>query len=795
MDGKSMELLAPAGDETALRAAVCAGADAVYLGYSHFGARASAANFDAEALEKAVAYAHLYHVRIHVTMNTLMKPEEEEAVFKALKVIEACHADAVIVQDLGVANMARESFPALDLHASTQMALHSTAGARFATAHGFQRVVLARECTLDTVRRVVQTGIDTEVFVHGALCTAMSGQCLLSSMAGGRSGNRGRCAQPCRQQVTLGGQTAALLSMRDLCLRNDLPALQAAGVASLKIEGRLKRPEYVAVVTDSYRKALDALAQGCFVPMDEAESRALRQIYHRGGFTRGHLMGEEDAALCVTDRVGHGGVAVGRVTVQKNGLAQVDLSATLHDGDGLRIESVRDVELRYSGLQQQHAATLRLHPGDQVHPGDRVVRLTDANQVEWAQQLKEPAILITMRATVCADQPMRLVVSDGKSMVEVTGETAQYPRTRALTCDEITRSLSKLADTPFVLQEEPEVETDSAFAPVSALNALRREALSQLVKTRREMFEANRPAKDKAIRLDTRNHDSRKALRPTMETLAVCFSDASAGQEFLQAGANFLLYAPLDWRSMSLQAELPLLPQGTWLVLPPQFGDEAFEEAWPAINAAQKRLGGVVLGSVGHLGLPLPLPIAFGDGIPLTNRKAAEELLNEDIAFFTFWAELNVQEIGALMQNPLPAPPLLKVYGHERVMLLNHCPERVARGLTKGRKNCALCKPGDRACASPDAAVTDRKGYRFPLRRVRFSEGCVLEMDNALPTDLGKMEEHRRALGAGMLLHFTVEPLKEQLAITSRFAQIMAGGKPTANGEATTAGHFHRGVE
>ncbi len=795
MNGKKIELLAPAGDEAALHAAVCAGANAVYLGYSHFGARASAANFDAEALEKAVAYAHLHHVCIHVTMNTLMKPEEEEAVYQALKVIAACHADAVIVQDLGVAKMARESFPALDLHASTQMALHSTAGARFAMAHGFQRVVLARECTLDTVKCVAQTGIDTEVFVHGALCTAMSGQCLLSSMAGGRSGNRGRCAQPCRQQVTLGGQTAALLSMRDLCLRNDLPALQAAGVASLKIEGRLKRPEYVAVVTDSYRKALDALAQGRFSLMDEAESRTLRQIYHRGGFTRGHLMGEEDAALCATDRVGHGGVQIGRITMQKNGLAQAELSAPLHDGDGLRIESTRDVELRYSGLQQLHTATLRLHPGDRVYPGDKVVRLTDAKQVEWAQQRKEPDIPVKMRATVCADQPMRLVVSDGLSTVETTGETAQQPRTRALTREEIIRSLGKLADTPFVLREEPVVETDSAFAPVSALNALRREALAQFEKVRREAFAGKRPQQAKAIHSKAQKRNCDIVLHPTVETLAVCFNDAAAGQEFLQAGANFLLYAPLDWRSKALQAELPRLPQGTWLVLPPQFGDEAFTEAWPAIDAVQQRLGGVVLGSVDHLGLPLPLPVAFGDGIPLTNRKAAAELLNEDIAFFMLWPELNAQEMDALTQHPLPAPPLLKVYGRERVMLLNHCPERVARGLTTGRKNCALCKPGDRACASPDAAVTDRKGYRFPLRRIRFSEGCVLEMDNALPTDLGKMEDRRRALGAGMLLNFTVEPLEEQLAITRRFVQIMAGGKPPVNGEATTAGHFHRGVE
>ena len=267
----TMELLAPAGDEAALRAAVCAGADAVYLGFARFGARASAANFDAEALEKAVAYAHLYRVRVYVTVNTLVKQAELADVYETLNTVARCKADAVIVQDAGVMRLAREAFPGLALHASTQMGIHTVAGARFLQEHGVARAVLARECTLPVAAAIGRTGVQTEVFVHGALCASVSGQCLLSSMAGGRSGNRGRCAQPCRQAVTLDGTTAALLSMKDLCLRDHLPALQQAGVTALKIEGRLKRAEYVAVVTQSYRNALDALARAAFAPADEHE--------------------------------------------------------------------------------------------------------------------------------------------------------------------------------------------------------------------------------------------------------------------------------------------------------------------------------------------------------------------------------------------------------------------------------------------------------------------------------------------------------------------------------------------
>ncbi|MDD3336044.1 MAG: U32 family peptidase, partial [Eubacteriales bacterium] len=223
------ELLCPAGEEAALRAAIDEGANAVYLGYKAYGARASAVNFDAEALERSVRYAHLYHARVHVTVNTLVKPAEFEGVREALRVIASTGADAVIVQDLGVARLVRDDFPTLDLHASTQMALSNRSDALFAKEFGFQRVVLARECTLAEVRKVVQTGIETEIFAHGALCSGVSGRCLASSMAGGRSGNRGRCAQPCRMRMKLGELDAALLSLRDLCTWQDLPVLCESG--------------------------------------------------------------------------------------------------------------------------------------------------------------------------------------------------------------------------------------------------------------------------------------------------------------------------------------------------------------------------------------------------------------------------------------------------------------------------------------------------------------------------------------------------------------------------------------
>lgn len=252
-----MENLAPAGNRASLEKAVAAGADAVYLGCSAFSARAGAGNFTEDELRNAVHYAHLHHVRVYVTVNTLIKDGELPAVYDLLAVLNSIPVDAVLIQDLGVLSMARTCFPSLPVHASTQMAIHNRTGVHWCAEQGMRCAVLARECSLNEIRLCCKENIRVETFGHGAQCVGVSGVCLFSSMAGDRSGNRGRCAQPCRMTYRYRGMKGAWLSPRDVCTRDDIPALLQAGVASLKIEGRLKRPEYVATVTASYRQAID----------------------------------------------------------------------------------------------------------------------------------------------------------------------------------------------------------------------------------------------------------------------------------------------------------------------------------------------------------------------------------------------------------------------------------------------------------------------------------------------------------------------------------------------------------
>ncbi|MBQ8174327.1 MAG: U32 family peptidase [Clostridia bacterium] len=283
------ELLAPAGSREALYAAVEAGADAVYLGGVAFNARINAVNFDAEAMAEAIAYCHLHGVRSYVTLNTLLYDREIEGFLDYAASLHRMGADAVIVADRGAIDLLHQHLPSLEIHASTQASVHSTDGARALAAAGAARVVLARELPLSDITSVVKNaGVETEIFLHGALCVSHSGQCLFSSLVGGRSGNRGECAQPCRLPYN-GGYP---LSLRDLSLADHIPALIESGVSSLKIEGRMKSAAYVYGVTTIYRRLLDERrAAGA------EENRRLRELFSRGGFTDGYFCGRTEGNM------------------------------------------------------------------------------------------------------------------------------------------------------------------------------------------------------------------------------------------------------------------------------------------------------------------------------------------------------------------------------------------------------------------------------------------------------------------------------------------------------------------
>ena len=783
------ELLCPAGDETALHAAIDSGANAVYLGYKAFGARASAVNFDDEALERAVRYAHLYHARVHVTVNTLIKPSEMEGVHQALTAIQAAGADAVIVQDQGVAAMVKRDFPKLHLHASTQMALCNAEGALTAQKLGFDRVVLARECGLEDIRRICATGIETEVFAHGALCTAVSGRCLMSSMAGGRSGNRGRCAQPCRQEFRLGSEAGPLLSLRDLCTLDDLPALCEAGVASLKIEGRLKSPEYVAAVASVYRRALDQIARGQFRPGDQAEKEKLLQIFNRGGFTRGHAFDAEDADMITPDRVSHEGLPIGEIVSVRRDFASMRVERDLNDGDSLQLRGRRDEDMRYSGpdVPAGQIATLRLRPGLQVTPGTPVARLTDARQVDEMRAHRPAPIPVAMAARFAVGQPMQLSISDGETSVTVDGDIVQAAQKRASTADDARRQLEKLGGTPFVCENVQVVADENVFLPVSALNALRRSAVEQMTEARIAAFSA--PACNAPVDFQT---DRRIDGDISKETLAVIFSDVSLVGKLMEAGASHPVYAPKTFIAEALAADLDALPSGCWLRLPPQMTQDTLETVLPVIEENAEKLAGLWAESVAQLMLLPQLPMIAGEGVPVTNTEAAAVIARFGVSACACWPEWSFADQTGVAAS---MPRILKMYGREMLMLLNHCPERVRLGLSAKRSECRICKSAGAVCGKENAFMTDRKGYQFPLARTRFAEGCEIQVLGALPTDLRAHNADRTALRAPALLHFTVESPEEQIELTRRFAALLRGEAIPPSAGQTTTGHWLRGAE
>lgn len=765
-----MENLAPAGNREALDRAVAAGADAVYLGYAAFSARAGAGNFDEEQLREAVHFAHLHHVRVHVTVNTLLKDGELPGVLAVLRLLNELQVDAVLIQDLGVLQLARQCFPELPVHASTQMAIHNASGARWCRRMGMKRVVLARECSLKEIAQAANEGIEVEVFGHGAQCVSVSGECLFSSMLGGRSGNRGRCAQPCRLNYTYRDKTAAWLSPRDVCLRDHLPALEKAGACSIKLEGRLKRPEYVAEVAGSYRRALDAMLQESFVPASEAEKRDLLQIFQRGGFMRGYAMGAEDADVICPERVNHGGVSIGRVEAVAGGMARVKLTLPLHDGDGLQFRgSAGDQETIYSGpaVPARKFAVVRLRPDMRVKAGDEVVRLTDAQQLERARSLTIEPIPVDLTLVALPGEPLTLTATDGDTAVTVSGECVTQAQKRAMTQEDAERSLGKMGDTPFALRD-CSVFTENAFVPVSALNTLRREALDKLEQAIAEDFAL--PASPE--------QPAPEVVLPTEAVPPMIVVRSREQYEAVKALDARIVWYPEDFREEALSA----MPEGVWLQLPTVCEEATLMRLHRFVIHRRESLPGVVLGSVGQLGLRWPVPYGAGEGIPVMNRRAAQVLFDAGCAFVTASGELSGAELATLMKG---RPPIVvPAWGRAQLMLLHHCPARTYLGLNRGHRDCRLCDVGDQN-ALAGTALIDRRGTAFPLLRQRLPEGCLVRLMNSLPTDV--LSRVRQA-GYALLLSLTDETgtvLRDAL-------QAYQGGK---SAQETTAAHWNRPIE
>ncbi len=698
-----MELLAPAGDMDALVAAVEAGADAVYLGGKALSARKNAGNFDAEGLTRAADFCHERGRRAYVTVNTLIRDEEFATLFELAEQMARAGVDAAIVQDFGVAAALKAMLPDLELHASTQMAVHNRQGVDFLRENGFTRVVLAREMAFSEIEKSANRGVQLEVFAHGALCVSCSGQCLMSSLIGGRSGNRGLCAQPCRLNYQLEGLAVnvegALLSTRDLNQLENLPRLKEIGVGSLKIEGRLKGSEYVGQVTAAYRRALDALEAG-----DPPRPDALRHVFNRG-YTLGYGPGLTDQAL-------------------------------------IEDQSEKHVEGR-----GEIPRVLRPIPVDAV-------------------------------LTVETGKPLALSVTDGEDGAFVYGEDVQAAQSRPAEEARLVEQMKKTGGTPYEFREIRVLLSPDAFLPVSQVNDIRRRALEALGKTR---IARRRGCGSEILPLP----EIILAKPPKGKTaLVVQARDAALLEQASGWGADEVVFEPSDVTDDGL-ASAPVVP--FTLALPPTLnGDDlARLHRWANENLS---VAAVLLSNPSHLSLSWRAPARLDAPMNLMNSRAASRFGLPYMPSVEMTAR-DIERLGGEKE--------LFVYGRLQLMRLRHCPVRARLG---GRhETCRLCDEKPQAGLEAHT-LTDRKGARFPIRRLKTGSGCIVELDNCVPLMLlrnaGRIPDAARwriRLTGEDSLPEAIVRLHRAALDGEDFKALPYWGAVDAL--KTTTGHYFRGVE
>lgn len=479
MKKSKYELLAPAGDMAALKAAVSAGANAVYLGYDEFSARAKAKNFNKEELREAINYSHLRDVKIYVTFNILIADFEIKRAMESVKMLYEIGVDALILQDLGIAREIRKNFPDFEVHASTQMAVNNFYGAKFLKEMGFSRVVLARETPLFELEKIKELDIDVETFIHGALCVSYSGECLMSSMIGGKSGNRGECAQACRKSYEILdfeenkiGKRLYYISPKDLNTLDDVAKIINSGGYSLKIEGRMKNPEYVYTVVSSYKKSLE----GKLTLEDKNDTE---QVFNRG-FTKGLFNGDFGNDFISSDRPDNRGIEIGKVIDARKNYAKVIFDEDVFEGDGLEfISSSGRFGTRSNSFYEAnipHEINLFKVPilNSKINRtfSKKLYEKVD-EKIENFDYKRE--LDIDLRIKI-GERPLIKVKSGDLSANFELDRVVEVAKKSGLDRDRVIENISKTGDSIFRVKNIDLDLDDNAFLPISAINELRREA-------------------------------------------------------------------------------------------------------------------------------------------------------------------------------------------------------------------------------------------------------------------------------------------------------------------------------
>lgn len=592
------ELLAPAGNFNALKAAVENGADAVYLGGKEFNARRGANNFDRKQLLEALDYAHLKGVNIYVTVNILLSDQELRAAAEFIDFLYVSGADGIIVQDLGLAHFIKSNFKDMELHASTQMTIHNVESAQMLKNLNFDRIVLARELSLEDIGEIKsKVGLKIETFIHGALCICYSGQCLMSSFIGGRSGNRGQCAQPCRLPYTLINERkkpvsvkAHFLSPRDLCMIEHIPYLIKAGIDSFKIEGRLKRPEYVAQVTRIYREVIDRFmeAPDRFMVSPE-EIKRLLQVFNRD-FTTGYFFGNPGSALMSIESPKNKGIFVGKVLDYnyQNHRIKVKLEEPLREGDGVRFKGTDDLGLVVTKMYKNGNIITEAKPGQIIElnakkfiPKGTVIYKTADFQLnkESAESYKNPRLEkkmpVDFYVTAKIGYPViiKAIDIDGNTGVAKSEFIVEHAVKKPLDVATLKAQIDRLGETVFKLRNFHADIDDNIMMPFSVINDLRRTVIYKLQSKRIKRYDRSNKTTNcleflaqymKVVRPVPNQTDVKLSVRSN--TLDAALAAESAGADIIYFGSDNLselelyykdVYTTLSKRDVSIYMVFP----------------------------------------------------------------------------------------------------------------------------------------------------------------------------------------------------------------------------------------------
>jgi U32 family peptidase len=828
------ELLAPAGDWDCARAAVENGADAIYFGLDKFNARMRAQNFTAADLPKLMEFLHRRGVRGYVTLNTLVFENELPDAEKYLRTMIAAGVDAVIVQDVGICRLIRRLSPDFPIHASTQMTITSSAGMEFARELGCHLIVLARECSIAEIAKIRADdeaisspvirprSLPVEVFVHGALCVAYSGQCLTSEALGGRSANRGECAQACRMpyelisdnQLVPLGDRKYLLSPQDLAGLEVLPDLIRAGVASLKIEGRLKSPEYVANITRIYRQALDNLSEGRVTRGPDAKKTGLAELdppnaryememaFSRGLYT-GWFGGTNNQQL-VHARFGKKrGVFLGDVTSVLRDAAVVNLAGQLKPGDGVvfdagqpeekeeggRVYEIKNLKLRIQSSERE----LRFGRGDidfsRIHVGDKLWKTDDPELDRNLRQTFDghaPKFQREIEIEVhgASGKPLTLIARDEMgNLAKLESLMPLVPaEKRPLTTERLREQLGRLGGTPFKLGELKNNVSGAVLLPVSELNRLRREIAGELEKLRAtpKRWQLTQP-EGRALRAPNRAISGTRVTRPSEAELIVLVRNLPQLEAALQCDVT-TLYCEFEHPKKYREAVTLFhttrgcesairSPQSAIFVAPPRIFKTG--EEWTLEQVRSCNADGYLVRNYDHLRF-FAKDRRVGDfSLNVANRLAADYFKTRfGLERVTASYDLNFQQLEALLRAAPPEWFEVTIHQHMPMFHMEHCVFCAFLSNGTDFRNCG------RPCDRHDVKLRDRVGVEHP---VKADVGCRNTVFNALAQTGAEYVSRMIDLG---VRHFRVEFLNET---PEQVMQTMAKYRQLLRGEITGA--------